>query len=414
MGWNCLFSEVNAQGLGNSPYSSLGMGELYNDSFSANTGTGQAGVSSSNGLQINNLNPALWVRNKYTTLDFGVIGQYKDMTSGVKNQRTAGGNLAYVALAFPVAPKWTIGVNLKPYSFIDYRNTAVRNIPGTPYEATYLVSGSGGVNKVSLTNAFQIGRYLSLGLETSFLFGNVLRASEATLPSDVGADYLVSLNDRFIYKDFSLKGGAAVRIPLKKANKLNLNLGGTYSLGNNIGGIHTTSFDLTLGSFPIAAPDTITNNKPGYITLPSQYQFGMSLEWPYKLTVSADYSHQSWTGYRSFEKSNDGLKDARRFHLGVEYIPKFLSLSYLQNIRYRLGFSHGKTPYTIDGNGIDDTNVSLGVALPVGREFLHSISVSLVAGQRGAAGSGLIKEQYGRFVLGLTLMEKWFQKQKID
>jgi hypothetical protein len=414
LGWNCLLSEVNAQGLGNSPYSSLGMGELYNDSFSANTATGQAGVSTSNGLQINNLNPALWVRNKYTTLDFGVIGQYKDMVSGSKNQRTAGGNLAYVALSFPVAPRWSIGINLKPYSFIDYTNTSIRNIPGTPYQATYMVSGSGGVNKVSITNAFQVGKYVSLGLESSYFFGNVLRASEATLPTDVGADYLVSLNDKFVFKDFSFKGGAAVKVPLKKANKLNLNLGGTYSLGNNIGGNHTTSFDLTLGSFPIAAPDTITNDKPGYITLPSQYQVGMSLEWPYKLTVSADYSHQSWTQYRSFDRTSDGLKDVGRFHLGVEYIPKFLSLSYAQNIRYRLGFSHGKTPYVIDGNNINDTNVSLGAALPVGRELLHSISISLVGGQRGVAGPGMIRERYGRFVLGLTLMEKWFQKQKLD
>jgi len=414
LGWNCTILKVNGQGLGNSPYSSLGMGELYNDSFSSNTGTGQAGVSSSNGFQINNLNPALWVRNRFTTLDFGLIGQYKDITSGSKSQRNAGGNLAYVALSFPVSPKWSLGVSLKPYSFVDYQNISKRNIPGTPYDANYLVSGLGGVNKVSLTNAFQIGKYLSLGLESSYFFGNIRKASEATLPTNVGADYLVSLNDRTIYKDFAFKAGAAVRIPLKKENKLNLNLGGTYSLGAKIGGTQTTSFDITLGSFPVAAPDTIIKNKRGYLTLPSQYQVGMSLEWPYKLTVSADYSHQSWSEYRSFEKSNDGLKDVGRVHLGVEYIPRFTSLSYIENIRYRIGFSHGKAPYTIDGNSINDTNASLGVALPVGREFLNSISVSLVGGQRGAVGSGLIRERYARIVIGLTLMERWFQKQKID
>ena len=173
IGWNCFVSKVQAQGLGNSPYSSLGMGELYNDAFSASTGMGQSGVSTSNGFQINNLNPALWVRNKYTTLDFGLIGQYKDIVAGSDKQRNAGGNLAYVALSFPVAPKWSLGVSLKPYSFIDYQNVSVRNIPGTPYDATYLVSGTGGVNKVSVTNSFQVGKYLSLGLESSFFFGNI-------------------------------------------------------------------------------------------------------------------------------------------------------------------------------------------------------------------------------------------------
>ena len=414
LAWNCTILKVNGQGLGNSPYSSLGMGELYNDSFSSNTGTGQAGVSSSNGFQINNLNPALWVRNRFTTLDFGLIGQYKDIAAGSKNQRNAGGNLAYVALSFPVSPKWSLGVSLKPYSFVDYQNVSTRNIPGTPYDATYLVSGLGGVNKVSFTNAFQIGKYLSVGLESSFFFGNIRKSSDATLPSNVGANYLVSLNDRTIYKDFSFKGGAALKIPLRKENKLNLNLGGTYSLGAKIAGTRTSSFDLTLGAFPVAAPDTIIKNKKGYLTLPSQYQVGMSLEWPYKLTVSADYSHQSWSEYRSFEKSNDGLKDVGRVHLGIEYIPRFTSLNYIENIRYRIGFSHGKTPYTVDGNTVNDTNASFGVALPVGREYLNSISVSFVGGQRGAVGSGLIRERYARVVIGLTLMERWFQKQKID
>jgi hypothetical protein len=414
LGWNCVTPKVNAQGLGNSPYSSLGVGELYNDSFSSNTATGQAGVSTSNGFQINNLNPALWVRNKFTTLDFGLIGQYKDIRSGSNSQQNAGGNLAYVALSFPVAPKWTLGVSMKPYSFVDYQNTSNRNIPGTPYNAAYLISGSGGLNKVSFTNAYQLGKYISLGLESSFFFGNIRRASEATLPSDVGADYLVSLNDRTIYKDFAFKAGAAVRIPIRKENKLNLNLGGTYSFGTKIGGHQTSSFDLTLSSFPIAAPDTIINNKRGYITLPAQYQAGISLEWPYKLTVSADYSHESWSTYRSFDKSNDGLKDVSRVHLGVEYIPGFTSLSYIENIRYRVGFSHGKAPYTIDGRSINDTNASLGVALPIGREYLNSISISFVAGQRGTTGPGLIRERYAKVVLGLTLMERWFQKQKLD
>ncbi len=414
LSWGCTILKVKAQGLGNSPYSSLGMGELYNDSFSSNTGLGQAGVSTSNGFQINNLNPALWVRNKYTTFDFGLIGQYKDMTSGNKNQRNAGGNLAYVALSFPVATRWSMGVSLKPYSFVDYQNKSTRNIPGTPYIANYLVSGSGGVNKVSFTNAFQIGKYLSLGLESSFMFGNIRRASEATLSNDVGGDYLVSLNDRTTFKDFTFKAGAAVRVPLKKDNKLNLNLGGTYSLGNKIGGYQTSSFDLTLNTFPIAEPDTIINDRRGYLTLPSQYQVGMSLEWPYKLTVSADYSHQAWSGYRSFEKSNDGLKDVGRIHLGAEYIPRFTSLRYLDNIRYRIGFSHGKAPYSVDGNDINDTNASLGVALPIGRGLLNSVSVSLVGGQKGASGGGLIRERYARIVIGLTLMEPWFQKQKID
>ncbi len=416
LGCNCsaLISKVSAQGLGNSPYSSLGMGELYNDGFAASSGMGQANVSSASSFEINNLNPALWVRNKYTTLDFGGIGQYKKIVSGSNDQRNAGGNLAYVALAFPVAPRWTLGISVKPYSFVDFQNKDVRAVVGTPYSADYTTSGKGGVNKASFTNAVQIGKYLSVGLEASFFFGNVRTASEASIGD--GSGYLVSVSDRTVYKDIAFRGGAALRLPLKKNNKLNLNLGGVYGVGTKLNAERTTAFELLQSSFPVIAPDTLVKNRKGTITLPATYQVGFSFEWPYKLTLAADFSHEGWTGYRNYDRSlgNDGLKDVNRVHLGVEYTPKFGSLNYLDNVRYRVGFSHGNTPYTVVEKNIKDTNLSLGFTLPMGRGYQNFVTLSFVGGQRGVLGTGMVRERYGRVVLGLTLRERWFEKQKLD
>jgi hypothetical protein len=415
LSFGCLITEdTNAQGLGNSPYSSLGLGELYGDAFSDNTGMGQSGVSVGNGFQTNNLNPALWSRNRFTTLDIGLIGQYKDIVSGSKNQRNSGGNLAYVSLAFPVSKIWTLGASLKPYSFVDFENTSERNIPGTTNSATYYNSGKGGLNKASITNAFQIGKYLSLGLEASYFFGNVRKASELAMPMDnSAAAYLVGINERTTYSDFAFKGGAAVRIPVKKDNKLFFNLGGTYNIKSNINGSQTTTLELSQNSF-VDASDTLTNDVSGTLTLPAQYQVGMSFEWPVKLILSADYSHASWSEYRDFNGSNNRLKDAGRIHLGAEYIPDFFSLKYIKRVRYRVGFSHGKTPYSVGANDVKDTNVSLGFTFPMGQGFQNLISVSFVGGQRGLTGNGIVRERYARAVLGITLLDRWFIKQKID
>lgn len=409
-------THANAQGLGNAPYSSLGIGELYGDGFSDNTGMGQSGVSTSNGVQINNLNPALWSRNKLTTLDVGLIGQYKDVVSGNKKQQNAGGNLAYVSLAFPVGRRWTIGGNLKPYSFVDFENTSTRTIPGTGDQAIYFNSGKGGINKASITNAYQLGRYVSLGLESSYYFGNVRKATEVMVPSAASGEYLVGINDRTNYSDFGFRAGAAVRIPLKKENKLNLNLGGAYSFKTNLNGSQTGTLELSQNSFVVpGSTDTLTKNVSGHVTLPSQYQVGMSLEWPLKLVVSADYNHQSWSEYRAFRSSsNDGLKNIGRINLGVEYIPRFLSLNYFERVRYRVGFSHGKTPYVINNREVNDTNVSLGFTFPMGFGYQNFVSVAFVGGQRGNTGNGMVRERYGRAVLGITLLDRWFQKQKLD
>ena len=421
--WSCTFMApaLKAQGLGNSPYSSLGMGEFYGESYSDNTGMGQSGVSTSSGFQVNNLNPALWVRNRFTTLDIGLIGQYKDIASGNRNQRNSGGNLGYVSLSFPVSPKWALGVSLKPYTFVDYENTSTRQVSGTPATAFYSTTGKGGINKASLTNSFQIGKYLSIGLESSYFFGNVRKSSEVALPminpetgvleQDV---YLVSLNDRTTYSDISFRGGAALRIPIKKNNKLNLNLGGAYSLSTSINANQTTSFEVTQSSFNILDPDTLVNNAGGGLKTPEQFQVGASLEWPFKLVISADYNRQSWSQYRSFTGTNDGLKDIGRVNVGLEYLPRFTSLKYFDLVRYRIGFSHGKTPYSVNNRDVNDTNVSLGFTFPMGRGYQNFLSIAVVAGQRGNTGNGMIRERYGRAVLGITLLERWFVKQKID
>ncbi|WP_247234416.1 hypothetical protein [Telluribacter sp. SYSU D00476] len=407
------FSALYAQGLGNSPYSVLGLGESYSDAFAASQSMGEAGVSVSNGIHINNLNPALWVRNRYTTFEFGTIGQYKQLAAPTATQRDLGANLAYLAIAFPAAPKWTLGFSLKPYSFVDFESRTTDKVPGTIYDAYYYYTGRGAVNKAAFTNAFQIGKYLSVGLESSYLFGNIRRSSESQLLIGDGRDYLIGRNERTSYGDISFRGGAALRLPLKENNKLNLNLGGSYSFGTNLNARQTTSFDLSNNSFPIGQPDTLTNNEQGGVYLPSQYRMGVSLEWPFRFTIAADYEHQAWGNYRSFANTNEGFANSSKFHIGAEYIPRFTSTRYLDLAAYRVGFTHGKSPYNPGGNHLNDTSVSLGITLPIGRGG-NSFTLSLIGGQRGVISNQAIRERYGRVLLGLSLTDVWFVKQRID
>ncbi|WP_353721313.1 hypothetical protein [Dyadobacter sp. 676] len=360
------------------------MGEFYGDAYSDNTAMGGSGVSSGGGFQVNNLNPALWVRNRFTTLDVGLIGQYKSIASGNLRQGNAGGNLAYLSLSFPITTKWVIGGSLKPYSFVDYENTFTRSVAGSPAVAAYTVSGKGGVNKASLVNSFQIGRYVSLGLESSYFFGNIRRSSDVLLFVDgVPADYMVSLNERNTYSDVAFRAGGTVKIPIRKENKMNLNLGGTYSFSTSLNATKTTSFELTQGSFPVVDPDTLENNLSGSMQVPEQYQVGASLEWPFKMIISLDYSHQTWSKYRGFGNVNENLKDVNRLHFGMEYLPRFTSLNYFDLVRYRIGFSTGNTPYVLGKTKINDTNISLGFTFPMGRGYSNFLSVALVGGATG-------------------------------
>ena len=73
----CLFMGMvqlaNAQTIVNSPLSYIGMGEMYPSETPSNAMMGGIGVSNSNGIYSNQMNPALLARNRYTVLELSLI-----------------------------------------------------------------------------------------------------------------------------------------------------------------------------------------------------------------------------------------------------------------------------------------------------------------------------------------------------
>jgi hypothetical protein len=407
-----LQTKVFAQGLGNAPYSAIGLGELLSPGYAPNNAMGDAGVSSANPLYINSLNPALLVKNRYTMFDVGVIGQYKSLQDTKQNQRDFGGNLGYLALAFPVAPKWSAGISLKPYSFVNYQQNSYSRIGTSIYEAQYVYSGKGGLNQINFTNGFQVGKNLNLGIEGTYLFGNFNRSVTSQLRIGDSRDYIVSRDDRLNFKDANLKLGAAWKQKLKGDHYLNF--GGTYSLASSVATIRNTTIEVqTSTNSPVTNPDTITQANLN-VSLPSKWRVGMSYEYQYRLTVSADYERQNWADYVGVSGTNENMRNGQSYHVGLEYMPKYNSTKYWDLVFYRAGFSYNQTPLVISGKPVDDMSVSFGLSLPVGRNFVNLINLSFVAGQRGSVSAQTFRERYGRVVVGFSLKDVWFQKFKVD
>ena len=405
-------TKVFAQGLGNSPYSAIGVGELLSPGYSPNNGMGDAGVSSANPLYINAINPALLARNRYTMFDVGVIGQYKGLQDTRQNQRDFGGNLGYLALSFPVAPKWSAGISLKPYSFVNYQQNSYGRIGTSIYEAQYVYSGKGGLNQINFTNGFQLGKNLNLGAEVTYLFGNFNRSVTSQLRIGDGRDYIVSRDDRLNFSDLNLKFGAAWKQKLKEDHYLNF--GATYDLKSSVSTIRNTTIEVLTGAgAPVTNPDTLAQADLS-VSLPATYRVGLSYEYQYRLMISADYERQNWSQYVGVSGGNENMRDGQSFHLGLEYMPKYNSTKYWDLVLYRAGFSYAKTPLVIGTKPVDDMNVSFGISLPVGRNLINLINISFVAGQRGSVSAQTFRERYGRVVVGFSLKDIWFQKFKVD
>ncbi len=408
---------VLAQGLGNSPYSALGIGELYGQGNVTNMGMGDIGVSNASSFYLNLQNPALLARRKrFTVFEVGLIGQSKNISQNIanvlKSQSNFAGNLGYLALSFPANSRWNVSLSLKPYTYVNYNIRRFESVSGTPYYAQYNYTGRGGLNKVTFANGVQVTKNIYAGVEASFIFGNITNSSDARAIVST-TDLLVTHLNRTNYSDLVWKLGAAWRPKL--SDTWTLNLGATYDPQMRIKATQTDIYQqTTLAGQAITAPDTLRLNSNAQATLPQQMHFGVSLEKGNTLTVGMDVGFQKWSQYRTTENKPGSLADGMTVATGLEYTPKPTSNRYRDLITYRAGFQYNRLPYLNNGTQLTDINGSLGLSIPLGAYFVNHVTLSLVGGQRGVLSGTQIKEQYVRIGLGFSLNDWWFRKQVID
>jgi len=414
---------VLAQGLGNSPYSALGIGELYNEGNVTNLGMGGIGISNASPFYLNLQNPALLARRtRFTIFEVGLMAQSKSLSQnlngGVQNQRDFGGNIGYLALAFPGNSRWNMALSLKPYTYVDYSTRQYRPVPGTIYESEYSYTGRGGLNKASFAHGVRIAKNLYVGVEAAFVFGNITNASDSRVlindNTSAGIqDTRVNRLNRANYSDIIWKLGVGWRPKLSET--WTLNLGATYDPQSRINARETDIYQqVSLSGSAISAPDTLRIGSGGQATLPRRTHFGISLEKGNTFLVGVDVGFQQWGDFRTVTNQPGNLVNGRSVAAGMEYTPKPTSTRYRDLITYRAGLQYNQLPYRVEGTQINDVNASVGVSLPLGAYLVNHITVSVVGGQRGVLAGNQIKEQYVRFGLGFSLNDVWFRKQVVD
>lgn len=205
----------------NSPYSRFGVGLINTNGQAANLGMGGLGISNGHVFFINDVNPAMLQKTKYTTFEYGLQGQLRNIQTDNISERTGDANLNNISIAFAVGRKWSTGIGLHPYSSRSYTiNSSEGLSDGTV--ANYSYQGSGGLNRVNFTNAYRVyddtlrNTTISLGLEMKYLFGS-LESSASTNFNFEGTDQLItsSFLERGSFNGLAYKPGIAFRTELK-------------------------------------------------------------------------------------------------------------------------------------------------------------------------------------------------------
>ena len=413
-------------GIGYSPYSLFGFGDLVRQGTTYNTMMGGIGIGDRNVRNINILNPAgITARElKSFMVDFGLENRnviyegnaarsISPTASGVQRSASNTFNMHNLVVSFPIASQGAFKVGIMPYSSVNYDFEAHETsdeLIASVGDITYTRTGRGGLYKAFLGAGVTLFDRLSLGIDANYYFGRIVRSSSATFENATSYRYLET-GWRDNVSCFGAKAGLQYSQPLTKA--LVATVGVTYDFNTKLRGSQTR---FAYGEY--SATDTIyhkVSNLENY-AIPGEIGAGITLRYADQWMIGFDYTRQDWSkvdfgGYPGVDFST-GV--AQNFRAGFEVTPNRYDVRsgfghFLRRVTYRGGAYHERSFMQLGGHPVAATGITLGFGLPVFR-YYNSLNLGVDIGQRGTLKSNQIRERYFLITISFNLHDIWFIK----
>ncbi len=403
-----------------SPYSRYGFGDIQGTSIGRGQGMGGTGIAQRSRFSLNDLNPAgISAMDSMSFVFEGGISYLKqDISSSSESATFKNGTFDFFAFGFPLSKKFFTSIGFKPYSGVGY-NILTLSHPADSIDAQRnKATGEGTVTKAFLAIAFKPFENFSVGVNVGYLFGTQKHFSYTDYPNESYALKYGSLRTVSV-SDLTLDFGAQYTYALKE--KQRLIIGATLRPQSSLSGDVTnvvesgSNFDYTGGIF--SRGDTLKSStvslKSSGSKLPLQLGIGLTYEIQDKLSTSIDYTTGFWSK-TPFYESETSLKNSHHIACGAEFIPNELKTdNLLMRLRYRLGTYYKKEYLVLNGYQLEDYGVTVGLGLPMIRSK-NSVNISVDYGVRGTTNYGLLKENYFKINLNISMQELWFAKRKFN
>lgn len=403
-------STLLAQSNTNSPYTRFGYGKLEDSGFGRSQGMGGLSYGFRTKTNINPVNPAAYSSIDSTSFLFelGVSGLVSNFSTTDKSTNTLTGNLDYLALQFPVFKWMGISAGLIPYSFVGYNygfNDSTR-MPNPITDSVYVRQsqffiGNGGISQAYIGLSFDLLDRLSLGVNAYYMFGSInhIRSVEVSSNQPM-TSYVTTQTANLDVRNFNFRFGLQYHQPIGEKNELVL--GGIYEFKSGMNGNYTT---ITTGV------DTVEGSSKELFELPSVYGIGLTYTFDKRLIVGADFTMQEYAKAKYFGKT-DSLNNRIKFNIGAEYTHDPRGMRYIDRMNWRLGTNYSNSYINVGGHSTNDFAITFGVGLPL-RTNRSVINLNFEYGNIGTRSYSMIKEQYFKVGLNVSLNENWFFKSMI-
>lgn len=392
-----------SQSISSSPYSLYGVGSLYDADFGSLSAIGSSGIALPSNKFINNLNPAslAYLPLNHFMFDLGGKAISTTYQSNSRSEKRNNFQFSHLAFAFPVTKNSGFSVALRPYSSAAFKISNLKLPISDSQEYYYLTAeGSGGLNNFDFSYGYRFGQKLSLGVSATMLFGST---------TDVRS-YLISNSITTIDKKTDYSG---LRATLGSQYKIDstFTIAATFKVPTRIKASKVQSVQILTNDVETSIESDVASDTDDYY-MPLEIGFGISKRFKNNLNMTVDYEKSLWNNTNQSALYGDFVNQDR-FALGFTFSTKKNVRRYWDRIQYAAGANFDTGYLEVDGKRVNNAAVSIGLSLPI-ENTLSALHVSYSYGQKGKISDNLIKENYHKISLNLSLDGIWFVKRKIE
>ncbi len=380
---------------------------------------------------INPFNPASYAAIQPTSFVFN-MGIGIEMSTFIDPSASlydADGNIAYLAMGFPLSKWWKTAIGILPLTTVSYESVQTQSDPvwgenKTSYE------GVGGLTKVFWGHGFNITDRLSVGLNANFLFDHLSRAITYHFPGNDSTYIMDARREKTTnIHNFTFDMGLQYTQPIGEDYTL---LAGLTFIPHRIMDVTDNSLIYTFVTY--AATEYIRDT---IFPLPGQSgQYTSTLEQPYTVgiglalqrndiwSLAFDATYAPWSGlkyteneeYNIFGASALRYGDNFRGAVGIQRLGDKNAQKYMRRVTYSGGFHYemGKLqlqPVGSELSRIDEWGIGFGMSLPM-RKGRSVLDFSLNYSSMGS--EDLLRRNYFIIGIGLGSSDTWFQKRKYN
>lgn len=395
---------------GGSNYSIFGIGDIIQGNSAAYQALGGTQIAVPSNNSINVMNPALWSLVSTTRIQAGYRFN-QNIVSGNNDQelwQNNGGLNGFSSLFnFDTTKKISAVLLLQPLSTVNYyMATPISVFNGSDtIRGKNSYKGSGGLSSLTLGLGTKTFDWLYLGASFDVIFGELQHNTYTVFTSDYTTNYTIKQLDDISTIGFKL--GMYIN-PFEP-----LGIGFSYEYIGN-----TTIDSKSEYVYPVSLGDVnqplIDNSKvirSIETSMPQYLGAGLSYNINNKVMLACDYLLGKYSTMNINKTSNVKFKDLKKISFGISKLgnPNYYA-PLKEKFVYKLGAYYEDLYYSINDHDINEIGISAGLQWPLSRTA--NIDIALVFGQHGTTDFNLLKENFGRLIVDISLGDTWFKKRR--